>query len=133
MIDVDFFKAYNDRYGHQAGDVCLKAVGDVLRRFKVRPGDTVARYGGEEFVVLLPHTDLVGARLVAERIRQAVYEQRLAHAGNPVGVVTVSVGVHSLVPGALDHPERLVALADSALYRAKSDGRNRVCLAEHSA
>lgn len=132
MIDVDFFKAYNDRYGHQAGDVCLKAVGEVLRRFKVRAGDTVARYGGEEFVVLLPHTDLAGARLVAERIRQAVYEQGLAHAGSPVGVVTVSVGVHSLAPRDPDHPERLVELADNALYRAKSDGRNRVCLAEHS-
>ncbi|MDH4607646.1 GGDEF domain-containing protein [Pseudomonas sp. BN102] len=130
MIDVDFFKAFNDRYGHQAGDVCLKAVGEVLRRFKVRASDTVARYGGEEFAVLLPHTDLAGARLVAERIRQAVYEQGLAHAGNPVGVVTVSVGVHSLVPQDIDHPDHLVELADAALYRAKSDGRNRVCLAE---
>lgn len=130
MIDVDFFKAYNDRYGHQAGDVCLKAVSDVLRRFKVRAGDTVARYGGEEFAVLLPHTDLGGARLVAERIRQAVYEQGLVHADNPSGVVTVSVGVHSLVPAETDLPEGLLEMADGALYRAKSGGRNRVCLAE---
>ncbi|AYF87975.1 sensor domain-containing diguanylate cyclase [Pseudomonas sp. JS3066] len=130
MIDVDFFKAYNDRYGHQAGDVCLKAVGDVLRRFKVRAGDTVARYGGEEFAVLLPHTDVAGARLVAERIRQAVYEQGLVHSGNPFGVVTVSVGAHSEVPAQDDRPEHLLEQADAALYRAKSGGRNRVCLAE---
>lgn len=129
MIDVDFFKAYNDRYGHQAGDVCLKAVSDVLRRFKVRVGDTVARYGGEEFAVLLPHTDLAGARLVAERIRQAVYEQGLVHAESPAGVVTVSIGVHSLVPIEANGPQQLVEMADGALYRAKNAGRNRVCLA----
>ncbi|WP_052659141.1 sensor domain-containing diguanylate cyclase [Pseudomonas sp. LFM046] len=130
MIDVDNFKAYNDSYGHQAGDLCLKAVSEVLRRFKVRAGDTVARYGGEEFAVLLPHTDLIGARLVAERIRQAVCEQRIAHVGNSLGVVTVSIGVHSLVPDDSIRPEQLVALADSALYQAKKDGRNQVCLAE---
>ncbi|WP_178119375.1 sensor domain-containing diguanylate cyclase [Metapseudomonas lalkuanensis] len=130
MIDVDYFKAYNDRYGHQAGDACLKAVSDVLRRFKVRAGDTVARYGGEEFTVLLPHTDLAGARLVAERIRQAVYERGLTHSDNPVGVVTVSVGAHSLVPNPDDRPEQLLEWADTALYRAKSGGRNRVCLLE---
>ncbi|MCY1369385.1 Phytochrome-like protein cph2 [compost metagenome] len=129
MIDVDHFKSFNDRYGHQAGDVCLKAVSDVLRRFKVRAGDTVARYGGEEFVVLLPHTDPAGARLVAERIRQAVYEQGLVHSGNPAGVVTVSVGVHSMVPEDAEQPERLLELADAALYLAKSGGRNRVCMA----
>jgi diguanylate cyclase (GGDEF)-like protein len=130
MIDVDYFKAYNDRYGHQAGDVCLKAVSEVLRRFKVRAGDTVARYGGEEFTVLLPHTDLAGARLVAERIRQAVYERGLPHSDNPAGVVTVSVGAHSLVPSPEDRPEQLLEWADTALYRAKSGGRNRVCLVE---
>ncbi|WP_342243961.1 sensor domain-containing diguanylate cyclase [Pseudomonas sp. OTU5201] len=130
MIDVDYFKAFNDRYGHQAGDVCLKAVSDVLRRFKVRAGDTVARYGGEEFAVLLPHTDLAGAQLVAERIRQAVYEQGLIHSGNPFGVVTVSVGAHSQVPGPDDRPEQLLECVDAALYRAKSSGRNQVCLAE---
>ncbi|BAN50059.1 sensor domain-containing diguanylate cyclase [Metapseudomonas resinovorans] len=130
MIDVDHFKSFNDRYGHQAGDVCLKAVSDVLRRFKVRAGDTVARYGGEEFVVLLPHTDPAGARLVAERIRQAVQEQGLVHSGNPAGVVTVSVGVHSMVPEDTEQPERLLELADAALYLAKSGGRNRVCMAQ---
>ncbi|MGI4720887.1 MAG: diguanylate cyclase [Janthinobacterium lividum] len=125
MLDVDFFKKYNDRYGHQAGDATLKAVAQAIQRGLRRSGDLAARYGGEEFVVILPDTDLAGAREVAETIRSAVQARALAHQDAPGGVITVSIGIHAAVPeGGADGAE-LVARADAALYRAKEAGRNR--------
>ncbi len=120
LLDIDFFKQYNDRYGHAAGDVCLRRVADVLRFALLRPADFVARFGGEEFVVLLPDTTAAGARDVAERIRLRVEALAIVHAGSKVGpVVTLSIGVaHALRSAGLDG-DRLFAVADRALYEAK--------------
>jgi diguanylate cyclase (GGDEF)-like protein len=124
MLDIDFFKKYNDRYGHQAGDVALKAVAQAIQRGLRRSGDLAARYGGEEFVVILPDTDLAGAREVAETIRIGVQSRAIAHEDAPLGVVTVSVGLCAAVPASADDGPDLVAQADAALYRAKAAGRN---------
>lgn len=127
MLDVDLFKQYNDRYGHSAGDDCLRQLsGTILGLTPQRPGDLAARYGGEEIALVLPGADAAGALAVAERIRLAVLALALPHAGSRFGVVTVSAGVAALVPqrGAL--PEQLVEAADRALYQAKEGGRNRV-------
>lgn len=124
MLDVDFFKKYNDRYGHQAGDVTLKAVARSIQRGLRRSGDLAARYGGEEFVVILPDTDLAGAREVAETIRVAVQACAIPHEDAPLGVVTLSVGMCAAVPQSGEGGAALVARADAALYRAKAAGRN---------
>ncbi|MCC7701464.1 sensor domain-containing diguanylate cyclase [Janthinobacterium sp. GW460P] len=130
LIDVDFFKQYNDIYGHVAGDECLRKLGKVVAYSMRRPGDLAARYGGEEMVILLPGTDLPGALTVAEDVRQAVQSLGIEHRGNPLGVVTASVGVAALMPTYLENQAvELVELADKALYKAKASGRNRVCYA----
>lgn len=127
LCDVDFFKQYNDTYGHLQGDQCLRAVAHALREKVHRPGDLVARYGGEEFVAILVDTDLAGAQVVAEAFRQAVRGLQIPHRSSSVdGCVTLSVGVASLVPEVGLEPEALVSLADQALYLAKQRGRNRV-------
>lgn len=129
MMDVDFFKRYNDTYGHQAGDVCLQSVARAVASQVNRRTDFLARYGGEELVALLPDTDAHHALLVAERVVAAVRDMGLAHAASEVAaVVTLSVGVASTVPGDDGEPnpgERLLLAADSALYQAKHQGRNR--------
>ncbi|KAF0099466.1 MAG: hypothetical protein FD144_3805 [Rhodospirillaceae bacterium] len=128
MMDVDNFKKFNDHYGHQAGDSCLKAVAAALAAEARRPGDLAARYGGEEFVLLLPNTDEVGCALVAERIRQALETLKLPHALNPPAKrVTLSIGGATGWPNAetqSNHPS-LIAAADRALYAAKNAGRDR--------
>ena len=127
MADVDYFKRYNDTYGHQQGDECLKAVSAVLQRLAVRVSDLAARYGGEEFAVILPNTDLKGACEVAERIRAEVEAAALPHGGNEVApCVTLSLGVATLFPDAEGQSKTLVSQADQALYQAKKEGRNRV-------
>jgi len=131
MIDVDYFKQYNDLYGHSAGDEVLRAVSKLIRaQTPKRPGDLSARYGGEEVGILLPNTDLQGAQAVAERIREAVQQLHMPHSGSPFGAVTLSAGVATLVPQRGAHlAAMLVEAADKALYVAKSEGRNRVCVA----
>ncbi|AYR25710.1 sensor domain-containing diguanylate cyclase [Herbaspirillum rubrisubalbicans] len=132
MIDVDFFKQYNDLYGHQAGDECLRRIAAVLKERQRRPGDLAARYGGEEMVMLLPDTDAAGAMQVAEKIRAGIQALDLPHRGNPAGVVTISAGVGALEllgPGARTL-EDLLGQADIALYQAKHGGRNQVRLAQ---
>jgi len=129
MFDVDHFKAYNDTYGHQQGDACLRNVALAVAGATLRAGDLVARYGGEEFVLVLPGTTLEGAAIVAERVRAAVENLALPHRGGD-GVVTASVGVACCVPGEGASSEALLAAADSALYRAKRAGRNRVAVAD---
>ncbi len=126
FLDVDHFKAYNDRYGHPAGDEVLRWLASVLRRGAARPRDRIARYGGEEFVILLPGTDAAGAYALAEKIRQTVQALAVAHEGNPSGAQTVSIGLASVVPAGAMVPGDLIAQADAALYRAKQAGRNRV-------
>jgi diguanylate cyclase (GGDEF)-like protein len=125
MIDVDSFKAYNDQYGHPAGDECLRAVGLALKQVIKRPADIVARYGGEEFVVLLPNTDEDGAYVIAEAFRKALRGLGIPHEASPKRVVTASIGLCV----ATGHGERdidLLARADKALYDAKAAGRDRV-------
>jgi diguanylate cyclase (GGDEF)-like protein len=127
MIDIDSFKAYNDHYGHQSGDECLRRVAAALTGAARRPGDHVARYGGEEFTVLLPQTGGPGALTVAESLRAAVEGLNLPHARSPShGRVTISVGVASTLPERRGCSDSLVAAADRAMYEAKSDGRNCV-------
>ncbi len=130
MIDADHFKAYNDRYGHVLGDECLKLIAQLLAAGVRRAGDVVARYGGEEFAAILPDLTAEKAAIVAERMRMSLVEAAIAHDGNTDGIVTVSIGVASLVPGRGLEPRELIALADEALYRAKEDGRNRVVVVE---
>jgi len=125
MIDIDDFKKYNDRYGHQAGDRCLRLVTAALTE-AVRGTDLVARYGGEEFVFVLPDTDLDDARQIAERARARVEALQEEHEGTDAGVVTISLGVSAMVPMRDNRPKELVAQADAALYSAKGAGKNRV-------
>jgi len=136
MLDVDHFKSYNDHYGHQAGDHCLRVVAGVIESFGRRPGDLVARYGGEEFALLAPVTDSAEAMALAEAVCLALAEQALPHVQSPYGVVTISIGVASLSPAELAETADaglLVGLADQALYRAKQAGRNRAAMAGSSA
>ena len=128
MLDGDFFKAFNDTYGHIEGDQALRLIADTLRRAVERPGDLVARFGGEEFVVLLPGTDREGANQIAEAIRQAVRDLALPHAGSTLGILTVSIGVASRWPRPQEGVATLIEAADAALYLAKADGRDRIVL-----
>ena len=127
MIDIDFFKLFNDTYGHQAGDDCLKAVALTLDRIVHRPSDMVARYGGEEFAAILPETDIEGALRVAEKMRDTVARLNMRHDASKVSdKITLSIGVASMSPRGNEDPDILLAAADDALYRAKHAGRNRI-------
>lgn len=134
MIDIDHFKAYNDRYGHQDGDVCLQAVAKALKTGCGRPHDLVARYGGEEFVCLLPECDLAAAQAKAEELCRSVAALGIPHdASATAPMVTISLGVAAAVPEENSSSVWLLATADAALYQAKSGGRNRVCVAPEEA
>jgi len=127
MIDIDRFKAYNDTYGHPAGDQCLRLVSKCLLRSARRSGDIVARYGGEEFVVLLPEIDEQGAMAVAERFAHYLSEENIVHTNSEFGKVTASIGISSETGLTLrSEPSRLLSVADTALYEAKAQGRNRI-------
>ena len=128
LKDIDYFKLFNDHYGHQAGDAALQAVAKVLKNQLGRSHDLVARYGGEEFVCLLPDSDLSGASSKGDELRRLVMELNLEHVqSQEYGVVTISVGVAALIPEGDVTDDMLVARADAALYEAKRAGRNRVC------
>jgi hemerythrin len=128
MIDVDYFKRYNDRYGHQAGDRCLQSVAQAALSALKRPADLLARYGGEELVAILPNTELNGAILVAQAIQRKLSERNIPHADSTTADhVTVSIGAASIMPAKETSSAQLVAAADRGLYLAKEDGRNRVC------
>lgn len=130
LLDIDFFKEYNDHYGHIRGDDCLKSVAQALSGAALRPRDLMARYGGEEFVLLLPETDAKAAAQVAERCRQLINEQNIEHAHSQVSpLLTLSLGVGTLIPGPLDQPQAFLETVDRLLYQAKRQGRNRAVLA----
>lgn len=131
LIDLDFFKHYNDTYGHQAGDDCLIVIGSVLRRHAQRSGDVAARYGGEEFALILPATGPADAAEIGWRVVRDIASYRIPHVSSGVAEhVTASVGVASLVPTPLLEARDLLAAADGALYAAKRNGRNRVEVAD---
>lgn len=126
VVDVDWFKRYNDHYGHPAGDACLREIAQALAATVNRSTDLVARYGGEEFVFLAPMTDLAGVRGMANKLLQAVEALALPHDLSPLGRVSVSIGIAAALPGQEASAEALVARADAALYEAKKQGRNQV-------
>ncbi len=127
MLDIDFFKLYNDHYGHQGGDDCLKKVAKGLDSAIHRETDFLARYGGEEFSGILPDTDLNGSVKVAEEMRLAIKDLRIEHAKSTVSdLVSVSIGVSAIIPQQGTDPKILICAADQALYKAKEDGRDRV-------
>jgi diguanylate cyclase (GGDEF)-like protein len=126
MVDIDHFKLFNDRYGHVAGDTCLRAVGETLSLVTLEEAVLVARYGGEEFALLLPGLDLDRATAIAEEARKAVEDLLINHSESPCGHVTVSIGVESVVPDQFQIAADLIEAADDALYAAKRRGRNAV-------
>ncbi|MBI2424834.1 MAG: diguanylate cyclase [Candidatus Hydrogenedentes bacterium] len=133
MLDLDSFKAYNDHYGHVAGDACLCQVATALAQFPKRPRNLFARYGGEEFIMIFPQTDTQGALAVARRVVAAIEALAIPHACSlPAGVVTICAGVASLVPTAEDSISSLIVQADTALYAAKKAGKNCACAQEQS-
>lgn len=127
MLDVDHFKGYNDHYGHVKGDECLIRVARAIGQAPMRSSDLFARYGGEEFALVLPQTPADAAELVAEKCRELVAALNIPHAASPVGVITISVGVCTMVPGEESSCTTLIERADDKLYRAKRNGRNCVC------
>jgi diguanylate cyclase (GGDEF)-like protein len=128
MLDIDFFKRYNDAYGHVAGDHCLTQVAQVLMSCCQRKSDLAVRYGGEEFAVLLPDTDINGALAIAGQIRRSVMDKHIVHSGSPTGYLTVSLGCYAFIPAGNDSPELFIQRADAALYQAKNAGRNRAAV-----
>lgn len=128
MLDVDFFKRFNDHYGHQTGDDCLRQIAVTLKTALRRPADLVARYGGEEFVCILPETDFADAMAIAHELEQQVRNQAIPHADSDAGaVVTISLGVAGRSAGTPGSAEALLAAADAQLYKAKHAGRGRAC------
>lgn len=130
VLDLDYFKQYNDRYGHQAGDACLKQVGSILQNHARRAGDVAARFGGEEFCLICPYTNNEQAESIAQSLRQSVFDQALPHEDSPFDVVTVSIGYIVVTPDARCTSENLLQLADQALYKAKNKGRNCIQFSE---
>jgi diguanylate cyclase (GGDEF)-like protein/PAS domain S-box-containing protein len=126
LMDADHFKNYNDIYGHISGDRCLRQIAETAAQVLQRPADLISRYGGEEFAVILPDTSFEGAMEIGEQIRFAVEELQMPHSGNPYGIATVSVGCATQIPQANSDLAELLKAADTALYQAKSLGRNRV-------
>jgi diguanylate cyclase (GGDEF)-like protein len=125
MLDIDYFKRYNDTYGHVVGDHCLAEVAKAVKNCCHRKADLAVRYGGEEFAVLLPDTDIHGAMTLAEQIRRSVIDMHIIHTGSPHGHVTVSLGCYSFIPTGRDPMDMFIERADAALYQAKHSGRNR--------
>ena len=127
LVDIDYFKAYNDHYGHQAGDDCLKKVAQILQNAAKRDSDMVARYGGEEFLIVLPGTSRASAQNIAAVLQQHIPEENIEHSASSVDSrVTVSIGIAAQVPSPAESVSELIGAADRALYQAKENGRNRI-------
>lgn len=130
MIDIDYFKQYNDCYGHLEGDACLKRVAWLLASAATRARDLLARFGGEEFVLLLPETDEAAVLKLADRCRELILAEQIPHARSAVGpMLTISLGVGTAIPGHGDEPLSFIGTVDKRLYQAKQEGRNRVVAA----
>jgi diguanylate cyclase (GGDEF)-like protein/PAS domain S-box-containing protein len=127
LFDADFFKSYNDTYGHVRGDYCLKQIAEAALDVVARPGDVVARYGGEEFAVVLPNTGEEGALQIADQICESLRRRFIPHSFNPFGIATVSAGCATMLPAVGQSAGALIEMADRALYLAKETGRNRAC------
>ncbi|HEY0635961.1 MAG TPA: diguanylate cyclase, partial [Gammaproteobacteria bacterium] len=131
LIDIDFFKTYNDSLGHQAGDQCLREVAQTLQNEMKRPADLVARYGGEEFAVILPDTDQFGAGVVALNINNALRQRALHHPASSIApIITLSIGVNAIIPDSLASTQEFIEGADRALYEVKHNGRNSIGFAQ---
>ncbi|NQD92359.1 diguanylate cyclase [Pseudomonas sp. CrR25] len=128
MLDIDYFKTYNDRLGHLAGDDALRRVAQVLQNCLQREGDVACRYGGEEFAIILANTDLGGGAHVAEQVHRQLAALQIAHPDSPLGRLSLSIGLASVDPSQEDLPDTLTARSDHALYQAKREGRNRTCI-----
>ncbi len=130
MTDIDYFKNYNDTYGHLEGDECLRKVAIKLCKTLKRPGDLVGRWGGEEFACILPETDSIGAMIVAEQLRTGIIDLAIPHISSPIApVITISLGVTTITPKPGQDPLELIKRSDEALYKAKRAGRNQIGLA----
>jgi diguanylate cyclase (GGDEF)-like protein len=130
MADIDYFKPYNDLYGHQKGDECLIQFANALKKNVKRPCDLIARYGGEEFIILLTDTDSIGAEYVAKSMLKCVRSLRIPHEGSMVDdIITFSLGIYSQIPSENESPEQFIKSADQALYSAKKNGRNQYSIA----
>ncbi|MGY6276640.1 diguanylate cyclase domain-containing protein [Methylomonas sp. MgM2] len=128
ILDIDYFKKFNDHYGHPMGDECLRRVASTLMEITHRPEDLVARLGGEEFAILLPNTDSTGATMRAEQYRASVEGLNIQHESNdPTRCVTISIGAATITPKQTNHISDLLKAADKSLYQAKNQGRNQVC------
>jgi diguanylate cyclase (GGDEF)-like protein len=130
MMDLDHFKRLNDTYGHAAGDMALQEVGKILRSF-FRPEDFCCRYGGEEFLILLPEAITKDVYQRAEALRKQIHTLKLAFQDRPIGTISISIGI-AVFPDHGQDMTRILKAADQALYRAKKEGRNRVCIAENT-
>lgn len=129
LCDIDFFKQYNDTYGHQGGDDCLKQIAQVMDNVPKRPMDLVARYGGEEFGVILPNTNIAGAIKIGEQLCQVVRDLKISHEKSSVAsYVTLSLGINCIMPTTENNVTEFIEIADKALYQAKNKGRNQVCI-----
>jgi len=127
LIDIDFFKQYNDCYGHIQGDACLQQVGKVLNKAATRARDFFARYGGEEFVMVLPETDAIAANKIAERCRKLIFKEQIQHEQSQIShVITISIGVGTIIPTYRDDRMAFIEEVDKRLYQAKQKGRNRI-------
>ncbi len=127
IIDIDYFKKYNDTLGHVAGDICLKKVAKILISCIHRPADRIARYGGEEFICILPETDMVGANTIAQQLNLSLSENKIEHPASEINpYITISQGVSSIVPSKNSIPKSLIEMADKNLYTAKNNGRNQI-------
>jgi diguanylate cyclase (GGDEF)-like protein len=134
LCDIDYFKNYNDHYGHQAGDACLRRVARAISETLHRPADLVARYGGEEFAIILPNTSSEGAIHIAELLQLRIKQLEILHAQSRVSsYITLSLGVSSQIPVLLQENQTLIAATDKALYLAKSEGRNTFCMGNFAA